>query len=176
MDTIRPEFSRPAPYFPAQRREWIVCDEPGIEGFAILVRTSITNAERKTLNAELDEISGPYTEAWNAIPPEERDMSQSPRQRERELLAQQILDWTVSGRTEDGEIKEIAAPAVNGAAALDFVEEDAVHWMFQVVFVGYLATGKADPSLARLTASGGPSGADQAPETPQPTKPPRQKS
>lgn len=176
MDTIRPEFSRPAPYFPAQRREWIVCDEPGIEGFAILVRTSITNAEKQQLNAELDDISGPYTETWNATPPEERDLSQSPRQKERALLARQVLDWTVAGQTEDGEVKEIAAPAVNGVAALDFVEEDAVHWMFQVVFVGYLAVGKADPSLARSTASGGPSGADQAPETPEPKPSTRRKS
>ena len=176
MDTIRPETARPAPYIPAQRREWIICDQPGLEGFAVLVRTSITNAERKALNAELDEITGPYTEAWNAQPPEERDMSQSPRQKERELLARQILDWTVSGQTEDGEIKEIAAPAINGAAALDFVEEDAVHWMFQVVFIGYLATGKADVSLARLTASGGPSGAELDPETPTPKASRRQTS
>jgi hypothetical protein len=176
MDTIRPESARPAPYVPAQRREWIVCDEPGIEGFAILVRTSITNAEKRQLEAEFDEIVGPYSEQWNAMPPEERDLAQSPRARERELLARQILDWNVVGTTEEGEEKEIAAPAINGAAALDFIEEDAVRWIGQVVLVGYLATGKADPSLARLTGSGGPSVEAPDPGTPQPKSSSRQKS
>jgi len=176
MDTIRPESARPAPYVPAQRREWIVCDEPGIEGFAILVRTSITNAEKRQLEAEFDDITGPYTEQWNARPPEERDVEASPRARERMLLARQILDWNASGLTEDGEIRDIAPPVVNGAAAFDLVEEEAIHWMLRVVLVGYLATGKAGPSPSRSTDSGGPSEQGPDPETPEPNGSRRRKS
>jgi hypothetical protein len=170
MDTIRPETSRPAPYRPAQRREWIVCDEPGIEGFAILVRTSITNGEQAQLQAEIDEITGPYTDQWFTRPPEERDVNETPRMKERELLARLILDWNVTGETADGEVKEIAPPAVNGAAAFDLVEKEAVTWMFLIVFGGYLQTGKVEPSLTRLIASGGLSVEDPVPEIPEPSE------
>jgi hypothetical protein len=176
MDTIRPEAARPAPYVPAQRREWIVCDEPDIAGLAILVRTSITNAEQARLQAEVDEITGPYTEQWFARPPEERDASQSPYMMEREVLARQILDWNVSGTTEDGEIREIAAPVVNGAKALDFVDREAVTWMFRVVVGGYLVTGKAERSPSKSTDSGGSSGEAPDPETPAPKRSARPKS
>lgn len=176
MDTIRPEAARPTPYFPAQRREWIVCDEPGIEGLAILVRTSITNAEQEQLQAEINEITGPYTEQWFARPPEERDASQTPYMMEREVLARQILDWNVSGTTVDGEKREIAAPAINGAKALDFVDREGVTWMFRVVLGGYLVTGKVERSPSRSTDSGGPSGAAPDPETPTLKKSTRQKN
>jgi hypothetical protein len=104
------DLDRPAPYRVADRKEWIVCDEPGLDGFAILVRTSITNAEQQALVDEYNRITGPYSEAWDALPPEERDMEQSPWRKEKALIAPYVHDWNAVGVNGKGKETPIRRP------------------------------------------------------------------
>lgn len=140
---------RPAPYRVAQIQEWIICEEPECPGLAVLVRTSITNAEQVALNARHDDIAGSFTEAWLALPPDERDMTNSPRMRERALLAPYVLDWNAVGVTEDGQEAPLPAPSVAGPEVFDAISAAEYTWISRIVLIGYLATGKAGGSRTR---------------------------
>lgn len=148
------EQERPAPYRVAEVREWIVSDDPSCAGLAVLVRTSITNAEQTALNAKHDEIAGSITEAWLKVPAHERDLSQSPRARERALLAPYVLDWNAVGVTDDGQEAPLPAPSVAGPAVFDAIAAAEYEWISRVVLIGYLATGKARKSAAQSGSAG----------------------
>jgi hypothetical protein len=153
------DLDRPAPYRVAQSKEWIVCDEPGMEGFAILVRTSITNAEQQELVDEHDRITSTYAEAWDKLPPEERDMDQSPRWREKVLLAPHVLDWNAVGVDAKEKEKPIPPPAVAGADAFKAISVQELGWITSVVLVGYLVLGK----VRKLPSKSGATGDTSAP-------------
>lgn len=146
MDLERLEEHRPPPYRVADTKHWIICDEPDIAGLAILVRVSITNAEQRALRQRMDQLTGPYTEAWNAQAPEERDLAESPWARQKSLLAPYVLDWNATGTLLDGGEGPIPAPAVTGPDAFECVSNREVFWVVDVVLGGYLVTGKAGPS------------------------------
>lgn len=149
---------RPAPYRVADRKAWFVCDWDGIEGLAIYVRTDITNAEQAALRARFDEISGPYEQQWQALPDAERDLAESPKAKERELLARYVFDWNATGIDPDGNVIELAAPAVNGPAVFDAISRDEEHWITMAVLHGYYHLGKAWKWRRPFAASGNGSG------------------
>lgn len=166
------ETPRPAPYRPAERKEWIVCHEPGMAGLAILVRTSITTAEHRDLNAWYSEHVLAYQETFFALPGEERDWDDAPIQRERKLIAPYIHDWNVIGRTIEGGEIGVAAPAVNGPEAFACVTAEEYRWMVDVVLHGYLFTGKAGAWQPPSTPTGnGPEANPDAADPPPPEAP-----
>lgn len=148
------EQERPAPYRVAEVREWIVSDDPSCEGLAVLVRTSITNVEQRHLQTLHDEIAGPETEKWLQMKPEARDLSQSPRARERALLAPYVLDWNAVGLTKAGEEEPLPPPSVAGPEVFDAIAAAEYEWISRVVLIGYLATGKARKSATRSGSAG----------------------
>jgi hypothetical protein len=133
---------RPAPFRMADKKEWIACDQPGLEGFAVLVRTSVTNAEQDELR-ERFRANAAYQEAYFAAPAPERDRDDTPRRRELALVAPYVLDWNAVGVGSDGDEKPLPPPAVAGPDAFECVTPDAERWIVQVVLLGYHATGKA---------------------------------
>ena len=157
------DLDRPAPYRVAQQTRWIVSDDPSCEGLAILVRTSITNAEQTALIAKHDDLTGDYAERWMALDPEQRDMADSPRARERALIAEYILDWNAVGLTEAGEEAPLPPPAEIGGAAFDLITVEETAWITQIVLLGYLATGKAGGWRRPSTATGATSEPAPAP-------------
>lgn len=175
MEALGP-IEKPAPYRVADKREWIVSEEEDSAGFAILVRTGITNAEQQSLLDRHNEIAGRYSEEWNAQPPEERDLSQSPRAKELELLTPYVLDWNATAPNADGEWVELAAPAINGPAVWDFVTEPERSFCTRVVLNGYLILGKAMQLRRRLSATGDLSDPEPAPATPTPKRRDRRKT
>ena len=147
--------TRPAPYRVAERKEWIVCDELDLEGFAILVRTSITNAEQASLRARNDEIEGAISEAYWTLPPEGRDLDQSPWAMQKRLMAPYILDWNAEGQDmASGEWRPLPAPAEAGAEIFEAVTFREALWCFEVCIGGYYLTGKAGPWRSRSSDAG----------------------
>ena len=165
--------NRPAPHFVADRKEWIVCDEPGLEGFAVLVRTGVTNAEQSVIRTRHDEIVGPVSEVWDALPPEERDIDAGPWSQQKRLMAPYIHDWNARGfDLESGEWKTLPPPGGPdgiGVAALDALPREYAAWCYDVVVTGYYVTGKAGAWMPRsasagTTTEGSDPGADLPPE------------
>lgn len=172
--------SAPAPYRIGERKEWIISDEPATAGFAILVRTAITNAERAELRARNDFIEGEYTTQYFEKPPEERDLHESPRVLQRRLLAPYIHAWNAEALTTDGEWKPVPPPVDAGADAFECILAPETAWILDVVLGGYYTLGKA-VSLRSVsaaigtTASEKPPDADPAPPPPTPTTLPKRR-
>lgn len=151
---------RPAPFRVAQRKEWITADGTGlgeeeIEGFSIFVRAQMTNAEKKELVKAHDFIAIEHANAWNALPPSERDPDDSPREREKVLLAPYIYGWNATGiDAKTGEDVDLPPPREAGPAIFDAVTEPMVLWMLRVVIVGYASLGKATRPRKRLDPTG----------------------
>lgn len=174
MESIRPEFDRPAPFL-LDTREWIVCDEEDMEGFAILVRTSISNAEQRDLLARHAVIVRD-ADAWEEEPPEQRKTrgeDAEPRAREWTLMAPYVLDWNAA-EVVNGEPVPIPSPAVDGAAAFSRVTAQCSTWILRVLLIGYLSTGKARKLRSRSGSPGDMSGpaVDPASADPDPNPPP----
>lgn len=160
-------------YRPAQRMEWIDCEEPGLAGFRILVRTSITNAEKADLTAAHEAIVRYEREEWRETPPEKRDFDDSPGAREERLLAPHIHGWNVLGLTKDGEEKPVPPPAEAGPEAFRFVGPDEIAWMTNVVLIGYAVLGKAVTWSRPRATSPDPSATTASPATPIASQPDR---
>jgi hypothetical protein len=168
-------ISAPPPYRIGERKEWITSDEPASAGFAILVRTSITNAERTALRERDDYITGAYTDEWNAKPPDERDVAMSPRVLQRQQLAPYIYDWNAEGRTADGGWAKIPPPAEAGPEAFDCILPEDMAFIIDVILGGYYHLGKAvswRKTLAAIgpTSEAKPPDADPPPVEPTPIK------
>lgn len=134
---------RPAPFVVHEQWDWITCDRPGLTGFAILVRTSLTNQERDALIEQHNAIIE-YREAQNALPENERNHDDTPRDREWRMLAPLIREWNAVGiDAETGEQRPLPPPALAGPAAFEAMLFDASSWMMEVVVYGYVVTGKA---------------------------------
>jgi hypothetical protein len=161
----------------AEYAEWIPCDDPDpkINGFAIKVRTDMTNAEQARLEDLHDDIVDNYQpmyrenvkeliekKDWEAI-----DKLTTPRGKELELLAPFILDWTAGTYNFQTEEWEIAPPPAQvGPSAFDFVIDEAKAWMIHVVLMGYISTGKVRRSVnVSGLSSGTPSPEDQEPDS-----------
>lgn len=143
----------------ADQHEWIPYDDPAhpeFAGFAIYVRTGITNLEQRKLNERHAEIVA-YAEQWNATPEEERDYSDTPFRREQELAAPYVVAWNAIGYDESGERKKLPSPAEAGPDIFDALDNQhgrLVIWILRVVLSGYLATGKARRSLPKSEPPG----------------------
>lgn len=142
-----PPADRPTPpggFFAVPHRyEWIECELEGFEGFAIYVRTSITNAEQRILTEQHDEIVT-YYDTFFKLPPEDRDYSDGPREREKVLMAPLIVDWNAKAiNAETGELELMEPPSVAGPGQLDAIYDEMVNWMLRTVLGGYVLTGKA---------------------------------
>jgi hypothetical protein len=156
----------PPPYRVADKKEWIVCDEPGMEGFAIQVRTNITNAEQREVASHHDWIAGVYTREWEEIPVEDRDMTKAPRELERKQLAPFIYGWNAEGRDpKTGEWGLLPPPVEAGPEVFDSITDEMTTWMIRVVIVGYMVTGKVRRLKTRSTPTGDTSAEDQTPDT-----------
>lgn len=139
---------RPAPYVVADRWEWQVCEEEdGPTGFAILVRTTVTNRERDDLVARYQEEIVRYSAVWREMGMEERaaadEAQDTPRDREWKLLAPFVKDWNATGETTDGETVPLPPPAEAGWEVFRGVYPEMSAWAAKVVLNGYRATGKA---------------------------------
>lgn len=153
--TNQPAAERPQPYRLADRYDWITCDEEGLAGLAIYVRTSITNRERDALQEKHDEILD-YNRDWLAMPAPERPDGDSPRDREWSLIAPYVKDWNVVGLDVDGNEAPLPPPAVAGGTVFEAVTPDVTNWIMRVVLLGYRATGKADGWRRLSTGTSGP--------------------
>lgn len=176
-------ISAPPPYRIGERKEWIFGDEPATAGFAILVRTSITNAEREDLRRRDDYISKEYQDQWNATPPEERDLDATPRILQRKLLAPYIFGWNVEHPDVNGEYKPVPPPAgdpENGYLAFDYILPEHMAFIIDVILYGYYHLGKAVSWRKTLLAFGAtseakPPDADPPPAEPTPITSPRRR-
>ena len=166
----------PPPYLIGQRKEWIVSDQPETAGFAIYVRTSITNREREELRKKIDYIEQTYSAEFFAKPPEERDLDQSPRVLQRKLLAPYVYGWNARAQDEHGEWKPVPAPAEAGYEAFDCILEPEMSFILDIVAGGYYSLGKA-ASLRKLSEAIGATSSESQPEEgqrqPERTKPRR---
>lgn len=136
-------ISAPAPHRIGERKEWITSDEPATAGFAILVRTSITNAEQRQLRERLDYIIGDYSQAWSEKDPTERDLDESPRVLQRKLLASYIFDWNAEHRDINDDWQKVPPPAVAGYEAFDYILPEHMAYILDVIQDGYRYLGKA---------------------------------
>lgn len=144
MTDIRPEAMRPAPYVVADRREWLVCEEPGMEGLAVLVRTSVTIAEQRALKERYDAIVDTFTAEYEAMAPEDRDLTDTPWIRQQQLLAPYVLDWNALGFTAASDERVLLPPpATAGHEVFDCISTEEYLWIFSSVVGGYYITGKA---------------------------------
>jgi hypothetical protein len=126
------------------RWEWILCDEAPFETFAVYVRTSISNDEQEHLRRRHDQLRQEYTEAWNALPPEQRDMGDSPHDRELAMLAPYVRAWTAQARDLDtGEWVNVPPPADVGRDAFRAIPDELTSWIVRLVLEGYMIAGKA---------------------------------
>ena len=171
-----PPAERPAPpgfFLVPQSFEWIECDLEGFEGFAVYVRTSITNREQAALIAEHDQIVA-YYDAFFKLPPEERDYSDGPREREKRLLAPFIVDWNAKAiNSETGEHEPMEPPSVAGPDQFDAIYDEMTNWAIRTVLGGYVLTGKARPWRPRPEPGGStpgtPDGQTSNPSSPDPS-------
>lgn len=147
-------ISVPPPYRIGETKEWIVSDEPASAGFAILVRTSITNAERAAFRKRDDFITGEYTDQWNAKPAEERDVEQSPRVLQRTMLARYIYDWNAEHPDVNGEWQKVPPPISAGYDAFDYILPEHMAFIIDIVLNGYYHLGKAESWRKTLLATG----------------------
>lgn len=134
-------MERPAPYSFSPRFEWQHCEVEGLEGFAILVRPTITNREREVLVAQHGKIVE-YELEWVKLGPE-RDQEDTPRKREMTLLAPYIKEWNAVGLLEDGTEAPLPSPAEAGPDAFLAIDAAAYDWIVQHLLLGYRASGKA---------------------------------
>lgn len=153
---------RPAAFRVSDRWEWITCDDaefPELAGFAVEVRTSITNREQEDLqdahNAILD-----YNAEWLRMEPAERAKADAandtPRDREWALVAPMVRDWNAVGLDPDGNDVPIPPPAEAGPQTFMAVPAPAVAWITRVTLMGYRATGKAGGLPTPSTPTSGP--------------------
>lgn len=159
---------RPAPFSVADRWEWVACDDedyPELAGFAVEVRTSITNREQEDLlerhNAVLD-----FNAEWLGLDPAARARhdadGDTPRDREWALLAPLVRDWNAVGLDAEGNEAAVPPPAVGGPGSFMAVPAGAVSWITRVVLLGYRATGKAGGWRPPATRGSGPrTGSDE---------------
>jgi hypothetical protein len=170
---------RPPPHRVADRKEWIVCDDPELDGFAVYVRTSVTNAEQDAIRARHDDIVGPISEAWDAIPLPERDLAQGPWSLQKRLMAPYILDWNAQGfDLGSGEWKTLPPPGGPdgiGIDALDAVPRAYASWCYDIVVSGYYVTGKAGPWLPTSAPAGTTSVASTDGADPPPVEKPKRR-
>lgn len=145
-------MERPAnPYVLQRTNRWLVCDDPnGPQGFGILVRQYITNAERDDLNEVVREVvkyNVEYLEApLDAREALEQARGGSPRDMERRMLAPYIVDWNAAGEDDKGNIVPIPAPADGGPDVFHLITKEQYDWCYEMVISGYQATGKAGKS------------------------------
>jgi hypothetical protein len=130
-----------------RQHRWYTCeDEDGPKGLAIKVRKDITNRERDDLNDYYREHVSQYQSDWLKMTPEERvevDLrDDTPRAREWRMLAPYILDWNAKAEDDDGEIRELPAPADAGPEVFNLITKDAIDWLMAMVLYGYRASGK----------------------------------
>jgi hypothetical protein len=160
-------LERPAPFRFGERREWVACDIAGMEGFAILLRTSITIGEQRDLVARYRDIRVYAGEVWDELAEDARDFAESPHMRERALIAPFVLDWNAEGiNAETGEYEPLPPPIEAGPAVFDCIEPEALDWVFSIVLVGYYTTGKAQlppPRSAPIGTTSGPSSQEPLP-------------
>jgi hypothetical protein len=167
----------PSMFLLFNRREWVVLDEdaialnPGMaafEGFAIYVRTGVSNAEKRHLAERHDLVAVNYAKAWLATPAAERDFDDTPLMRELAMVAPYIEAWNAQGRDPDtGEWHPVPPPAIAGAAAFDAIGDELTSWCLQIVLGGYVNSGKVDRqriAFVRTGATATPS-PPAAPET-----------
>jgi hypothetical protein len=147
-------ISAPPPYRIGERKEWVTSDKPESAGFAILVRTAITNAEQNELRERLKYITGEYSEQWDATPAEERDLDKTPKILQRQLLAHYIYDWNAEHPDVDGVYVRVPPPAINGAVAFDYITAHEMEFIIDVVQDGYRFLGKAESWQKTLLAFG----------------------
>lgn len=153
--TAKTAASIPPPpgwYIVADAKEWIACDDPelpGIAGFAVYVRTSMTKREQRDLQEAHAEIVE-YGKTW--VPGD--DGGDTPHRRERALVAPYILAWNALGTNAEGEQVPVPLPKDVGIDAFDCIDEDAVRWVIRVLLVGYIITGKAGGWLTASSERG----------------------
>lgn len=151
--------ARPAPYRVADRRRWIVSDEPDTAGLAVLVRAGITNLERDRLQEAHAEIAED-SDDWGDLEPAAREARQAagdtPRDREWALLAPYVLGWNAVGLTPEGEERPLPPPAEAGPAAFAAVAVPELSWIIKTVLLGYRFTGKAGGFRLPSIATSGP--------------------
>lgn len=146
---------RPASGFVVSRQfTWLTCDdEDGAKGLSVKVRKNITNKERDELNLYYKEHITDYQSEWLKMTDEEREeidaRDDTPRDREWRLLSEYILDWNAQAEDDDGNIRDLPAPAVEGPQVFELVTKDAVDFCMRSVLYGYRATGKASASQGK---------------------------
>lgn len=164
-------ISAPPPYRIGEQKEWIVSDEPATAGFAILVRTAITNAEQNELRERLAYITGEYSAQWDATPKDERDLDKTPKILQRQLLARYVYDWNAEHPDVDGVYVKVPPPAINGSVAFDYITANEMGFILDVVQDGYRFLGKA-VSWQKIFAAFGDSSAAKPPDVDPPQSEP----
>ncbi len=135
--TITPNGSAPPP-FRQQRWEWVHCDTPGYEGFAIEARSNLTIGEREQFRAELDRIDA-------------LDDAKDPELYA--LLSPHIRAWNAVGvDVLTGEDAPIPAPADGGPDVFQLIDPPQVSWIVLVTCLGY-RVGKGLGWIPSLVAS-----------------------
>jgi hypothetical protein len=153
--------------------EWLECDIPPNEGFAVYVKTSITNAEKRQLKERHDRIVNEFSKAWREMPEEQRDFNDSPKNMQRRLIAPMILNWNAVGtNAETGELERLPAPNVAGPDIFDCITDDMYDWLILVLIGGYTVLGKAGNWRSRFDDAGPTSETPTASPTPESDSPP----
>lgn len=148
-----PDGGNPPPslYIVGEVKEWIVCEEDPIKGFAILVRTNITLAEKRKLDEKHDHIIVDFQSEWRSKSISERDWEDTPRARQKALVAPYIYNWNAMAYNEEtGEPERLSPPRTAGPTIFDSVLDEHYDWCASIVLAGYLETGKAGGSATRF--------------------------
>ncbi len=151
--SISPNGSRPEP-FVFGREKWVECDEPGLKGFKIKIK-SLTNAERTAVQDANNE-NVRYQAEYFKMPAPERDRTDSPRRREWMMIAPYVLDWNAHGLDREGNVVPVPAPADAGPDVFDAIEPEASAWVAQTIVFGYSASPKGTTSSDGSPRGAGP--------------------
>lgn len=156
---IVPNGVQPAPFTRLRKPAWIECDMPGYAGFAIFVRPTLLNGERRMLQDEANEADR-YRTAWLAMDEAERAKHPDPFERQKEIVAPYVLGWNVAEYDDaTGEERVMPAPATAGVAAFDYVDFSLTAWIVGTIINGH-NSGKglmSKVSVAGPSPTAGPS-------------------
>lgn len=149
-----PAEPEPGPYLVAHHFEWIESDFDKTIGFAVKVRTSLTNFEKRKLAEKDQYLHFEYIEKYKNASEEEQESMLSPRQYQREMLAPYVYGWNAHYENEEGEIVKAPVPREYGPDAFEYISEDEFEWLVYVVIGGYTVLGKAGPWRREWNSTG----------------------
>lgn len=133
---------------------WIECEDPEFPGFKIYVRTGITNQEKDLLTERHNQQVVAWAETWRELDSDHRDYGDSPRERQKRMIAPYVHGWNAMGYDPEGNLIALPPPREAGSEIFNAIYDEMYEWMAYVVIGGYTVLGKAGPWRKQFEPTG----------------------